>query len=68
MLTCVLYLSLCMQSIQNTLTSLNREELLKFKMWFYQWETKITLKQMNEGDLLDFVDRILETLGKKTQL
>ncbi|XP_078102486.1 NLR family CARD domain-containing protein 3 [Sander vitreus] len=56
------------KSIQNTLTSLNREDLLKFKTWFYQWETKITLKQMNEGDLLDFVDRILETLGQDRAL
>ncbi|XP_028429063.1 NLR family CARD domain-containing protein 3 [Perca flavescens] len=56
------------KSIQNTLTSLNREDLLKFKMWFYQWETKITLKQINEGDLLDFVDRIMETLGQDRSL
>lgn len=55
----------CLQSIQSIVTELTKEELLKFKMWFYQWEPGITLQQVMEGDLLDFVDRILEVLGKK---
>ncbi|TKS81154.1 Protein NLRC3 [Collichthys lucidus] len=51
------------KSIQNILSSLTREELYSFKMWFYQWESGITLQQVMEGDMLDFVDRILEILG-----
>ena len=34
-------------------------------MSFYQWEQSITLQQVMEGDLLDFVDRMLEKLGKR---
>ncbi|GAA6233050.1 protein NLRC3-like isoform X1 [Lates japonicus] len=51
------------KSIQNCLTDLSREELFKFKMWFSQWEPGITRQQVMEGDILDFVDRILEILG-----
>ncbi|KAI3354367.1 hypothetical protein L3Q82_018890 [Scortum barcoo] len=51
------------KSIQNSLSGLTNEELLKFKMRFLQWEPGITLKQLMEGDLLDFVDRILEVLA-----
>lgn len=56
------------KSIQNKLTGLTREELYKFKMWFYQWEPGITLQQVMEGDILDFVDRIIETLGQDRAL
>lgn len=58
----------CLQSIQDVLTGLTSAQLYKFKMWFTQWETEITMKQVMEGDMLDFVDRILEVLGKKTSL
>ncbi|XP_035536400.1 NLR family CARD domain-containing protein 3-like [Morone saxatilis] len=51
------------KSIQAAVTALTKEELCKFKMWFYQWEPGITLQQVMEGDILDFVDRILEVLG-----
>ncbi|KAM9359124.1 protein NLRC3 [Symphorus nematophorus] len=51
------------RKIQIILSRLTREELHKFKIWFYQWEQDITLKQVMEGDLLDFVDRIMEVLG-----
>ncbi|XP_045899184.1 NACHT, LRR and PYD domains-containing protein 3 [Micropterus dolomieu] len=54
--------------IQSSVTSLTKEELFKFKMWFYQWEPGITLQQVMEGDLLDFVDRILEILGQDRSL
>lgn len=67
MLTCVLYF-LCLQSIQDTVTGLTKEELFKFKMRFYQWEQSMTLQQVMEGDILDFVDRILEILGKEALL
>ena len=64
MLTCVFVLpSLCLQSIQNVLTLLSFEDLLQFKTWFYQWERDLSRKQAMEGDLLDFVDMILEKLG-----
>ncbi len=50
------------------MTGLTKEELFKFKMWFYQWEPGISLPQVMDGDILDFVDRILEILGKKNYL
>lgn len=43
---------------------LTKEELLKFKVGFYQWQSAITLAQVMEGDILDFVDKIFEVLGK----
>ncbi|XP_044059459.1 NACHT, LRR and PYD domains-containing protein 3 [Siniperca chuatsi] len=56
------------KSIQSIVTGLTKEELFKFKMWFYQWEPGITLQQVMEGDILDFVDRILEILGQDRSL
>ncbi|KAM9853753.1 protein NLRC3 [Aulostomus maculatus] len=56
------------KSIQSVLTGLSPEELLHFKMWFYQWKTGINLQQVMEGDILDFVDRIIETLGQHNSL
>lgn len=57
-----------MQNIQGILTNLTPEELLKFKTWFTQWETELTLQQAMEGDLLDFVDKMMEVFGKKALL
>ncbi|XP_047450876.1 protein NLRC3 isoform X2 [Mugil cephalus] len=56
------------KSIQNALTTLTVEELFQFKMLFCNWEKRITLQQLLEGDILDFVDRILETLGQHRSL
>nr|XP_046244743.1 NACHT, LRR and PYD domains-containing protein 3 [Scatophagus argus]XP_046244745.1 NACHT, LRR and PYD domains-containing protein 3 [Scatophagus argus] len=56
------------RSIQDIVSGLTKEELFKFKMWFYQWESEITLQQVMEGDILDFVDRILEILGQDRSL
>ncbi|XP_029026160.1 protein NLRC3 [Betta splendens] len=56
------------KSIQSILTDLTKEELFKFKMWFYQWEPGITLQQVMDGDLLDFVDKILEVLEQDRAL
>ncbi|XP_054453130.1 protein NLRC3 [Anoplopoma fimbria] len=56
------------KSIQSTLTQLTEEELPIFKVCFYKWESKITLPQVMDGDLLDFVDRILEILGQDRSL
>lgn len=50
--------------IQSMLTGLTREELMKFKLSFSQWESDIKLQHVMEGDLLDFVDRIIEILGQ----
>ncbi|XP_031716376.1 protein NLRC3 [Anarrhichthys ocellatus] len=56
------------KSIQNVLTGLTSDDLLKFKVSFYQWEPKMSLPQVMEGDLLDFVDRSLEMLGQDRSL
>ncbi|XP_039987685.1 NLR family CARD domain-containing protein 3 isoform X2 [Xiphias gladius] len=56
------------KSIQSSLTGLTREELFKFKICFSQWETGITYQQVMDGDILDFVDRILEILGQDRSL
>ncbi|XP_030008740.1 NLR family CARD domain-containing protein 3-like [Sphaeramia orbicularis] len=56
------------KTIQNILTSLTKEELLQFKIWFSSWEKQITLQHMMEGDILDFVDRIIEVLGMERAL
>ncbi|XP_070686012.1 protein NLRC3 [Pempheris klunzingeri] len=56
------------KSIQTVVTGLTKDELFKFKMSFYQWETSITLQQVMDGDLLDFVDKILEILGQDRSL
>lgn len=56
------------KNIQCTLSGLTTEELYKFKMGFYQWEKGMTLQQVLDGDLLDFVDKILEVLGQERSL
>ncbi|KAL3973857.1 insulin-like growth factor-binding protein 2 [Sarotherodon galilaeus] len=56
------------RNIQSTLSQLSWEEMLKFKSWFYQWEPDLKLNQMHDGDILDFVDRLLEVLGQDRAL
>ncbi|KAF7666047.1 hypothetical protein LDENG_00118240 [Lucifuga dentata] len=56
------------KSIQNTLTGLTWEELHLFKIQFLHWEQAITPAQVMEGDVLDFVDRIIEVLGQDRAL
>ncbi|KAL6116256.1 uncharacterized protein ACO6RY_00917 [Pungitius sinensis] len=56
------------KSIQSVLTKLKRDELMTFRLDFNVWEPKITLQQVMEGDLLDFVDKILEVLGEDRAL
>ncbi|KAM6932910.1 protein NLRC3 [Xenentodon cancila] len=56
------------KSIQNILTDLSDEELLNFRMLFYHWERKMTLQRVMDGDLLDFVDGIIEVLGQERAL
>ncbi|XP_019950742.2 protein NLRC3 [Paralichthys olivaceus] len=56
------------KSIQNCLTSLTWEELFNFKLRFIQWKPGLNDQQVMEGDLLDFVDKILEVLGPEHSL
>ncbi|KAM9733249.1 NLR family CARD domain-containing protein 3 isoform 1-T2 [Menidia menidia] len=51
------------KTIQSILSGLDKKELLNFKIKFYQWSSKITLKEALEGDILDFVDKMIELLG-----
>uniref|UniRef100_A0A8D3BBZ2 NLR family, CARD domain containing 3-like n=1 Tax=Scophthalmus maximus TaxID=52904 RepID=A0A8D3BBZ2_SCOMX len=56
------------KSIQKSLTNLTSEELFKFKMWFLQCEPGLNRQQVMEGDILDFVDRMLENVGQDRAL
>ncbi|XP_055003706.1 protein NLRC3 [Boleophthalmus pectinirostris] len=56
------------KNIQKALTDLSKEELYKFKLNFHQRQSGFTLQQMFEGDLLDFVDRIIEMFGQDRSL
>ncbi|KAK7883296.1 hypothetical protein WMY93_029470 [Mugilogobius chulae] len=51
------------RNIQNALTELSKEDVYKFKLNFHQRQADFTLQQMFEGDLLDFVDKIIEKFG-----
>ncbi|MED6289818.1 hypothetical protein CHARACLAT_006870 [Characodon lateralis] len=51
------------KTIQNVLTRLSSQELFKFKMWFNKWEPINLLQQVMDGDLLDFVDKVIELYG-----
>ncbi|MEQ2279656.1 hypothetical protein AMECASPLE_011637 [Ameca splendens] len=51
------------KTIQNVLTRLSSQELFKFKMWFNKWEPINLLQQVMDGDLLDFVDKVIEIYG-----
>lgn len=50
-------------SIQNCLTTLSWQELLNFKLRFIQSQKGFTEQEVREGDLLDFVDKIIEVSG-----
>lgn len=56
------------KTIQSVLTDLSKDDLLNFKMWYHQWERRITLSDTICGDLLDFVDKTLEILGEERAL
>lgn len=57
------------KSMQNTLTALCKEDLYKFKLNFtLRLSSNLSLQQMFEGDLLDFVDRIIEMFGPDLSL
>ncbi|XP_053279528.1 protein NLRC3 [Pleuronectes platessa] len=56
------------RSIQTCLTGLTWQELLNFKLRFLQCEQGLTEQQVTEGDLLDFVDKIVEILGQDQAL
>lgn len=40
--------------------------MFKFKIWFKKWEPLAVLQEVLDGDVLDFVDKIIELFGKKT--
>lgn len=56
------------KNIQQALTGLNKDELYKFKINFYQRQSDLTIQSLFEGDLLDFVDKIIELLGLERSL
>lgn len=56
-----------LQSIQDLLSKLSNQELLKFKECFSSRESEMNKQQLMAGDLLDFVDKMLEVLGAKSQ-
>ncbi|XP_076002194.1 NLR family CARD domain-containing protein 3 [Genypterus blacodes] len=56
------------KSVLATLRRLTREELFKFKLCFSQWQSFVTVPELMEGDVLDFVDKILEVLGQDCSL
>uniref|UniRef100_A0A8C6TXP1 NLR family, CARD domain containing 3-like n=1 Tax=Neogobius melanostomus TaxID=47308 RepID=A0A8C6TXP1_9GOBI len=57
------------KTIQKALTDLNKEDLYKFKLNFnLRQSSDLSLKQMFDGDLLDFVDRIIEMFGLEQSL
>lgn len=53
------------RNIQKTLTDLQKEDLYKFRLNFNfgQDESTSSLRELFAGDLLDFVDRIIEKFG-----
>ncbi|XP_053177446.1 protein NLRC3 [Scomber japonicus] len=52
------------KTIQEALSVLKNDELYNFKMRFYQRDKGLTLQNVLEGDILDFVDKIIEVLGQ----
>lgn len=53
------------QSIQNLLSKISKQELLKFKRCFSSRGSEMKQQQLMTDDLLDFVDKMLEVLGRK---
>ncbi|XP_054885013.1 protein NLRC3 [Poeciliopsis prolifica] len=56
------------KSIQEVLSRLNKDELFKFKIWFKKWEPLPVLQEVLDGDVLDFVDKIIEQFGQDKAL
>lgn len=57
-----------LQSIQDLLSKLSNQQLLKFKRCFCSRESGMNQQLLMAEDLLDFVDKTLEVLGRKTTL
>ncbi|PWA20476.1 hypothetical protein CCH79_00003725 [Gambusia affinis] len=51
------------KSIQEVISRLNKDEMFKFKIWFKKWEPLPVLQEVLDGDVLDFVDKIIELFG-----
>ncbi|KAM9344182.1 protein NLRC3-like [Pholidichthys leucotaenia] len=56
------------KSLQTVLQRLSWEDLIMFKRWFCSFKKDLTYEQVSEGDILDFVDKILELVGKDDAL
>lgn len=54
---------LILQSIQAVLSGLTMKDLFSFKMCLLNSKKDKTLQQVTEGDILDFVDKMLEVFG-----
>ncbi|XP_041851220.1 protein NLRC3 [Melanotaenia boesemani] len=49
------------KSMQKSLSGLTSMELLKFQIKFHDWQRKVTMRV--DGDVLDFVDMLIEQYG-----
>lgn len=56
---------LFLQSIQAVLSALSMTELFSFKMYLLNSTKDKSLQQAIEGDVLDFVDKMLEVFGNE---
>lgn len=53
-----------LQNILKTLTPLKFEEMYKFRSWLKLTARDLKDTDFMEGDLLNFVDKMIEVLGK----
>lgn len=60
-----MFLLLFLQSIQAILSGLSQTELFSFKMCLINAKKEKSLQQVIEGDILDFVDKMMEVFGSK---
>lgn len=60
-----MFLLLFSQSIQAVLSGLSPTELFSFQMCLINAKKERSLQQVTEGDVLDFVDKMLEVFGRK---
>ncbi|XP_029964184.1 NACHT, LRR and PYD domains-containing protein 3 [Salarias fasciatus] len=56
------------KSIQSILSGLTSRQFYDFKTTFRQWEPKITREDVMDDDVLNFVDKTIEVLGRDESL
>ncbi|CAN9511310.1 unnamed protein product [Ophioblennius macclurei] len=56
------------KSIQSVLSSLDPQDFYNFKLSFHHLEPKITMKDVVDEDVLNFVDKTIEVLGRDQSL